>query len=108
MFCRFRSALLSHGHFSSGEAWFEEEEIAGSILTLLRNFAIGDVGVNAVPSARRIAPTCFLQRQQVVVMGKRRAGLHGVFPITKLHDRLDPGCDEARFSESSTINLLAP
>jgi hypothetical protein len=40
--------------------------------------------------------------------GKRRADLHGAFPITKLHDRLDPVCDEARSSESRTINLLVP
>ena len=40
--------------------------------------------------------------------GQRRTDHHGAFPITKLHDRLDPVCDEVRSSESRTINLLAP
>jgi hypothetical protein len=40
--------------------------------------------------------------------GQRQADLHGAFPITKLHNRSDSVCDEARSSESRTINLLAP
>src|ERR1700733_7213227 len=52
MFWQFLSAFYLHGRFSSGEVWFEEGEIAGSILTLFRNFVIGDVGLNVAPSAR--------------------------------------------------------
>jgi hypothetical protein len=64
MFWQFLSALYLMDFFSSGEVWFEDEEIAGSISTLLRNLAIGDVGLNVAPSAGRIVPTCFPLRQQ--------------------------------------------
>ena len=64
MFWQFLSAFYLMDFFRVEKSGLRKREIAGSISTLLRNLAIGDVGLDVAPSARRIVPTCFPLRQQ--------------------------------------------